>query len=127
MLGLERPEHLHCNSLSKELHPLSFFPRTGNFICNYAVPQNCRGYVDPVLPRELDYTQFIRILLFSVGKNLLVYLSSSVTDTPPLGVLFNFKRSLNVSTLSPETPVSANNKASRSRIWIGDRVEVGMS
>lgn len=55
-LGPERPEHLHCNFLSKELRPLSFSPRTGNFICNYAVPQNRRGDVDPVLPRELDYT-----------------------------------------------------------------------
>ena len=66
-------------------------------------------------------------MLYTVEENLLVYLSSSVTDTPPLGVLLSFNSSLNASTCSPETPVSENSDASFSRIWTGERWEVGIS
>ena len=60
------------------------------------------------------------------NEHILLYLRSSVTATPPFGDPFNFNSSLNLSTASGGI-ISAANLARFSRIWIGVRLEVGMS
>jgi hypothetical protein len=48
------PSDLDCDLGSKERSPLFLAPSAGDFIGDQSIPQDSRGDVDAILPREFD-------------------------------------------------------------------------
>lgn len=117
------------NLLGKPFCPLFLAPRARNLVGNKAVEYNSGRDMDAVLSAEFDWYQRVglsQLCLCLNWEDSLVYFRSSVTAIPPLGLDFNVRMSRIAPFLSlPMT--EAAREASFSLIWMGVRVEVGIS
>jgi hypothetical protein len=126
--------HLVFRFHAEELGPFHHVPRAIDLVCNQPIPEDSWRDMYPILPREFDCGLRTDVgtkkpLLVQITnqevKDVLLYLRSSVTPTPPLGVVFNLRSSLNSSILFGIT--WAASPASFSRICSGVNVEEGIS